>query len=203
MQFNITVIQVTETKGKKNARGGVYNAVNVVYKRDGKVEAKDFPDWANKDIYETLQGLAKDGEYTVTTEKVDGFWKWLNVQPIGSNADALVGGVDNSREQRHQEPVVATGSGSLAGGTHSNQTKAGTGKVLGSNYETKEERAHRQKLIVAQSSLSAAIDFAKAIEPKGSTHHLEDVKRNAEEFYNWVFSVTTKDLSDIESDIPQ
>ena len=184
MQFNITVIQINEVLGKKNNRGGQYNQVEVVYKREGKVEAKAFPDFANKDIYDTLKGLEKDGNYTVTTEKVGDFWKWLSVEKTNNSGVA---------ETDWKVDPVEDAKASV---TRSKPA----GKVLGSNYETKDERAQRQKLIVAQSSLSNAIEFAKALEPKGSTHSPDDIERVATGFYNFVFSIATKDLSDIQSD---
>jgi hypothetical protein len=184
MQFDITVIQVNEVNGKKNQRGGQYDQVELVYKREGKVDAKAFPDFANKEIYDILKGLVKDGNYQVTTEKVGDFWKWLSVVPLAG------GGVQSpaAEQSATASPV---------------QSKAATGKVLGSNYETKEERTARQKLIVAQSSLSSAIDLLGKSEPKGVTQDAHAAVKLAEFFYNWVFSVATRDLSNITNDIPE
>jgi len=183
MQFQMTVIQVSEAKDKKNNKGGTFNACDVVYKRDGKVEAKSFPDWANKDIYPTLLALEKDVTYTVTTEKVGDFWKWLSISRSDTNAAAdTSGGVV-------QSPAAV--------GVSSSRPQAAAGKILGSNYETREERQQRQKLIVAQSSLSAAIELTSSQKIKASP---EETTELAEKFYNWVFAVATKDLSDIESD---
>jgi len=183
MQFQLTVIQVSETKDKKNNKGGTFNACDVVYKRDGKVEAKSFPDWANKELYPTLLALEKDATYTVTTEKVGDFWKWLSITPAS--------GEDTPKDAVAQ-PAAASGvSGSRPQGT--------AGKVLGSNYETREERQQRQKLIVAQSSLSSAIELFKAQFPKGVPNEMSVIAK-AEQIYNWVFAIATKDISDIESD---
>jgi len=49
MQFNLTLIQASEVLGKKNNKGGTYDQMELVFKRDGKVEAKAFPEFANKD----------------------------------------------------------------------------------------------------------------------------------------------------------
>lgn len=60
----------------------------------------------------------------------------------------------------------------------------GTTKVAGSNYETKEERAARQRLIVRQSSLTAALAFLG-----GKPGEIHNVLKVADEFCNWVFEV--------------
>ena len=59
-------------------------------------------------------------------------------------------------------------------------------RVTGSNYETREERARRQVLIVKQSSLSNAIDYYKNA---GNAAVLEeDVMATAQRFADWVFA---------------
>jgi len=195
MQFNIQVIQINEVTGKKNNRGGVYDQVEVVYKREGKVEAKAFPEFANKEIYPILLGLSKDGEYTVTTEKVGEFWKWLSVTASNSGASGTV-------ETSSTSPTV--GSNDVSSGASAAKP---TGRVIGSNYETAEERklrrdfeAYKQKVIVAQSSINYAIEFAKTAEPKGTSLTPDQIRQEAEAYYDWVFATATKDLSDIKSD---
>jgi len=71
-----------------------------------------------------------------------------------------------------------------------------------SNYETSEERADRQRLIVRQSSLSAAVNVltvgSKALDK-------EAVKALAREFEEWVFRVDTPKIDSfdtMEDDIP-
>jgi hypothetical protein len=75
---------------------------------------------------------------------------------------------------------------------------APTTKVVGSNYETKEERALRQKYIVRQSSLTTAMGIlgvgAKSLDKAA-------VLSLASELEEWVFRADPT-LSDLESDIP-
>lgn len=59
-----------------------------------------------------------------------------------------------------------------------------TTKVIGSNYETKEERAARQRLIVRQSSITAALAFLG-----GKPGDINKVLETAEQFCDWVFEV--------------
>ncbi len=187
MQFQLTLIQASEVLGKKNNKGGTYDQMELVFKRDGKVEAKAFPEFANKDIYPVLKGLEKDATYTVTTEKVGDFWKWLSIVP-GNDSGAA-----NSDNQ-------STAPQTAASNAASSRPQAAAGKVLGSNYETRDERQLRQKLIVAQSSMSSAIELFKAQFPKGVPNEMA-VTAKAEQIYNWVFTIATKDISDIESDV--
>lgn len=58
-------------------------------------------------------------------------------------------------------------------------------KVAGSNYETKEERAARQRLIVRQSSLSSAIEVYK-----GADNSIDEILSIADKFTDWVFEVS-------------
>ncbi len=75
--------------------------------------------------------------------------------------------------------------------------------MLGSNYETKEERARRQVLIVRQSCLSTAVAFAASRQPKGVTCEAEDILVIARKFEEFVFA-PPKDggVSTMDDDIP-
>jgi hypothetical protein len=66
------------------------------------------------------------------------------------------------------------------------------GKVTGSNYETKEERAAKQVLIVRQSCLAQAVAFCNEGTP------VRDVLDHADEFVDWVFQ--SPDLFDQPND---
>jgi hypothetical protein len=69
------------------------------------------------------------------------------------------------------------------------------GKVVGSNYETPQERADRQRLIVRQSCLSNAISGLTLTNKKDVS--FEDVIKLATKFEDWVFR---KDVDDLVSD---
>ena len=71
--------------------------------------------------------------------------------------------------------------------TPSISTPTGTTKVVGSNYETKEERAARQRLIVRQSSVTAAIGIMGL--GAGEAGELNEVLDMADTITNWVFEV--------------
>jgi len=72
-----------------------------------------------------------------------------------------------------------------------------TGKVTGSNYETREERAARQVLIVRQSCLAQAVTFHE-----GDDHaDVPQVLGTAQRFVDWVFD--KGDLFDQPDDLPE
>jgi hypothetical protein len=83
-----------------------------------------------------------------------GYWDWVSI------------GGDNA--------VSETKPASAASGT----------RVTGSNYETKEERAQRQILIVRQSSLSSAVELL------GPGKSVDDVINVAKQFEAYVFGDT-------------
>lgn len=73
------------------------------------------------------------------------------------------------------------------------------GKVVGSNYETAEERKLRQMLIVKQSSIANAIEFVKMAQADGIT--IQGVLNVAQEFVDFVYG-TNETLEEMDNDIP-
>lgn len=72
-------------------------------------------------------------------------------------------------------------------------------RVTGSNYETKEERALRQKYIVRQSSLTTAV----AIMSVGAKNlDKYEIIALAEELESWVFRKDEVSIDEMEDDIP-
>jgi hypothetical protein len=108
-------------------------------------------------VFNHIKDLTKGDQVNVTTTKDDnGYWQWTN---IGGDATA---------------PVQAQASAPSTGG-----------RVTGSNYETKEERAARQVYIVRQSSISAAIG-ALTVGAKSSPTS-ESIIALAKQFESYVF----------------
>lgn len=75
-------------------------------------------------------------------------------------------------------------------------TQQAATRVTGSNYETKEERALRQKYIVRQSSLTTAVAIM-SVGAKNLDKH--EVIALAEELEGWVFRT---EIDELEDDIP-
>lgn len=178
MKFNIEVINIQQTS-KPTAKGS-YIQLDVAYKRldNGKVEGKKIMSFTNKAVFSALQSATTGSQFTITSEKNEnsGYWDWLSVESV-SNAT--------------ESPQAA-----------SSQAKAYASPK--STYETPEERAKRQVLIVRQSSLSAAIDSLKtdkkALDPT-------EVLALANSYVNWVFEKDQPDFVDtgfdnMEDDVP-
>lgn len=178
MQISIEIINVQSTS-KPTAKGS-YTMLDVAFKRldNGKIEGKKIMSFTNKEVYGILAKAGNGQQYTITTEKNanTGYWDWTEVTPMsGSNT-----------------PAASTAPAS-----------AGFSSPK-SNYETSEERAFRQVLIVRQSSLSNAIDLLKN-EKKPPA--LEEVLHVANIFSQWVYQKDVPmdkpvNLSEMDDDIP-
>jgi hypothetical protein len=172
MQIQIIDVGTPNTHAAKNGRN--YQSLEVTYKGfDGKVAAKKLMSFSNPSVFKAATEWTKGETVDVVTQKDDaGYWQW-----------------------------TAIGTDSGAGGNTPTPTTQGATRVTGSNYETKEERAARQVLIVRQSSLSVAADVL-AVGAKAAPA-AQDVINLAKEFEAYVFSVEYKDnIADIKDDIP-
>jgi hypothetical protein len=125
----ITVVNVDV----QTPAGKRYQVAEVIYKQDGETKTKKIMSFANPAVFATVKE-AKTGEvYTFTQEKDEkGYFQWNSItqgaEPSGVPANA-------SAASPGRNPAPSTGR----------------------DFETKDERAERQKLIVRQSSLSNAI----------------------------------------------
>jgi hypothetical protein len=177
--MNITILSV-DIKTVPTAKGS-YQTADVAYKNNsfqGKVEGKKVMSFgATKDSFSTL-ALAQPGEsYEVTIVKNDkGYNDWVSMAKAEAGASS---------------PAVSAPAGGKA--------PAATPR---STYETPEERAQRQVLIVRQSSLSAAVNLllagAKTPPP------VENVLAIAKQFEDYVFGKQALGpVSEMENDFPQ
>jgi len=160
-------IIATAQETKPTAKGS-YTQLEVTYKNltyQGKVESKKVMSFgAGASAFNTLKDAQAGSQWEVTVVKnAQGYNDWTSVSPSQGTA-----------------PVPAGASAPMG---------LSTGKAqLGpkSTYETPEERAQRQILIVRQSSLSAACATlsvgAKAVKPA-------DVIAVAKEYEAYVFGI--------------
>lgn len=141
------------------AQGGTYKGAEIVFKdANGKVQTKNIHENGLKyapAVKNGLESLEPGDNFTVEMEKKDDFWTWVSIKK----------GIEQEEKQKTNTQQSTT-------------TKS-------TSWETAEERAARQKLIVRQSSLTNALAFLVL---KGKTHATEeDVIETATTFYNWVF----------------
>lgn len=134
-----------------------YHTIEVAYKANGKVQAKKLMSFTYPQVFKDIQSFKRGDFVEVTTVKEGEYWQWTNV--VASNQ-----GTTEEAPREFKKEVAATRS----------------------NYETPEERAARQVLIVRQSSLSAALNYLELVKNTKATAN--DVKRLADEFADWVFN---------------
>jgi hypothetical protein len=174
MLINIVDVGTPSTKASSNGRS--YQEIEITYKTEnGQVANKKLMSFSNPSVFNHIKGLAKGEVVNVTTVKnAKGFWDWTG---IGNEGDAPVA--------TQSKPATA---------------QAG-GRVTGSNYETKEERAARQVFIIRQSSLSTAVELL------GQGKSVDEVIATAKQFEAYVFSkdpnpIKEVNFDDLEDDIP-
>jgi len=180
MQFQIEVINVQSTT--KPTKTGSYTMLDVAFKRldTGKIEGKKIVSFTNKEIFNLMSKAVNGNQFTITSEKNEQttYWEWTAVVP-------------------------GAGGGSEAPSSAPTAAKTGFASPK-STYETSEERAARQVLIVRQSSLSNAIDLLKVDKKAVDAGEALQV---AELFANWVFQKgetvgEDTNFADMADDIP-
>lgn len=177
--MQIEIIAVV-TEAKKNSRGGIYNEAVITFKNKSfqdKIETKKLLDFASKDVYSTIS-QAKFGEVyeIIRTKDEQGYWQWTGI-----------GGTEQVIPAQPQ-------------GNPMTKTAAVTPK---STYETAEERAVRQVMIVRQSSIANAIALLAANGGKKNT--TDEVIVIAKQFEDYVLGKETIEnpFTDIvEDDLP-
>jgi hypothetical protein len=173
MNITIVNVDVTTPAGKK------YQQAEVVFKDDtGRVNTKKIMSFANPAVFAAMKDATSGQVYTITQVKNDrGYWDWTAASVGGNSAPAQAA---SSPAPRQASPAPS-----------------------GRDFETKEERALRQRLIVRQSSLSNAISMLTP----GSKQALAvgDVIQLAEELNAWVFKepdLFFETENDLDKDIP-
>lgn len=156
---------------------GSYQVCELAYKNktfQDKVEGKKIMSFAEKEAFAILSSASMGSVFTVTRAKDEkGYWKWQTVT-AGDNLGAAV--------------VTQTPGGSMANTSPK------------SNYETADERAARQVMIVRQSSISNAIALLKTEKHTPTT---EEVLVVAKQFENFVFGKSNDPFADLDEDISQ
>ena len=172
--MNITILSV-EVKTVPTEKGS-YQTADVAYKNNsfqGKVEGKKIMSFgATKDSFSVVSTAQPGQSYEVSIVKNDkGYNDWVSMTPAAAGAASAA-------------PTPATAKSAAANASPR------------STYETPEERAQRQVLIVRQSSLSSAVNTLVAgakTPPSG-----DNVIALAKQFEGYVFGVepaAPKDLS--------
>lgn len=180
MVIKVVDVEVNKAMTKTNKP---YEFLEIQFKNmtfDGKAEAKKVMPFGAKEVFATLKDAKKGDVFTILREKNDGgFWEWVGIA-------------------QGEVEIESTNKGEAA-------VKPATTAAPKSNFETAEERAKRQVLIVRQSCLSNAIEFLNH-NNKNYTHAL--VTDVANVFFDYVFqtpgNVATAAIPDLgeDEDIP-
>lgn len=175
MSFKVEVQEVVVTEAGNGPRK--YKVADVTYTWNGNNRKQRVMSFANPDVFKTLSGINSPVSAEVeTTKNAKGYDEWAKIT-LGS------------------APVVPAASAAKAVG----------GKVMGSNYETSEERAKRQLMIVRQSSISNAIDFIKLDAHPVQAADMGTVLGIAQQMVDFVYGTdeTLEALDRIPNDIPE
>lgn len=161
-----TVVAVSMDAIIKKKDGSTYQGVELVFKdEEGKTQTKAFHNNTfkfNQALKNTLADLNKGDKFTAEMEKDGDFWNWKKLYKGAAEAKQL-----DSPAQPAKQPYQA----------RPNDT-----------YETKDERAARQVMIVRQSSISSALAFCAQQKDffKGTEDTVGEVLNVAARFEAWV-----------------
>jgi hypothetical protein len=150
-EFTIQIVSVELDKALKNQKGTAYTGAEVIYKdEEGKVVTKVMHNNTfkfNNDLLEQLKAV-KPGQFAkVTAVKTGQFVNWQSVEMVDAPAKT---------PSETSTPGVASLVASIKA-----QVETPSKTQVRSNYETPEERAARQVMIVRQSSITAALKLAE------------------------------------------
>lgn len=158
MQIQIQEVTV-ETVRKGNNKP--YSKANVVYTANGKNSTKPIMSFANPAVFDAVKDAAPGSMWDVEVKKDGDYWNWVGITSAGA------------------EPERASV-------TTNTSTAPRSGKVLGSTYETPDERKVKQMYIIKQSSISNALEYLKQTQPAGD-YHTHDVVEVAQHFVDYVY----------------
>lgn len=165
------LITINGVDVSKDPKG--YMRAEVKFTREGKDETRKILSFASPAVFASLTAFKTfpvDVNVRMEKNEKTNYWDWKEIE------------IQPKMEQN--ETAQAT-------------TRGVTYK---STYETPEERARKQVYIIRQSSVSTAVELAKAQAPKGTTKSVEEVILEAKVIEKYVFSGV--DGIDPTQDIP-
>lgn len=156
MKFVFQSVSIEQVK--KPGQKAPYGKATVFYTYNGEPRKQTIVSIFNPTVFKQVQELEQGAEIDVEITKNEaGYNEWKS---------------------------ITTGGIQQATGIPSASAPSAT-RVTGSNYETRDERAARQVLIVKQSSLSAAV--ASLTPGAKAVLTTDDVLKRAQEYADWVF----------------
>lgn len=177
MSFQVK-IQEVNVEFVKNGKNG-YEVANVNYIYKGEAKTTKIMSFSNPQVFKDVQKLVGKTVEVDTTQNGK-YTNWAKLTPVADSPD--------------QQPSV---------GGKSDVVKS---TAVRSTYETPEERAQRQLMIVRQSSISNAIEALKVTDKDADLLTIENILEVAQQFVDFVYQ--NKELHDsvpleeLDDDIP-
>lgn len=170
--MKIQVLDV-KTSTKTSVTGKPYQNVEIAFKNidQGKVESKNLTEYSK--VFKQVAEAIVTKFYDVATEKdAKGYWQWTSFT-LGEPAEA-----PSAPTSFKPDPAKANA-------------------VPKSNYETADERAARQVLIVKQSCLAQSVAYYN--HPSFAKQNIteEHVLNIAQVFVDWVFSEKKAEVTNL------
>lgn len=161
------IVFLSKREEKKPTAKGSYTILTVNFRdASGKVASRNIMSFVAKEVFNALQ-VGKENEIFEVTEDT------------------------NAKGYKEFTSAKSTGTFDTPNSGASNGSDTKSSSVPKSNYETAEERANRQILIVRQSSLSTAVDYIKAV---GNVKaKVSDIITIAKQLEGYVFGVSVND----------
>lgn len=189
MNLHGTVISYTPSTKILKAGGGTYDAWELVY-RSAENEVKQLVKPVqslkfNKPLAASLAALKPNDEFTVDLEKnAAGFWEVRNISK----------GSDVSSDQA---PASSGAAAPVSSSERPQAPQRAVNRVTGSTYETAEERAKKQVVIVRQSCIAQAVALLKDM-PDLKTELLLETAETFEKFVNKGLKAAAKKYLDVK-----
>jgi hypothetical protein len=157
-----------ETSFTKTAKGG-YSTMIVSYVDErGANKSWKLISFSNPKVFDTLKNAKVNDVFNITTRKNDkDFTEWASAEIVEESKAATSNSLAERANNSVKTPVV-------------------------SQYETRDERNTRQRLIVRQSCLAQAVEY------RGSNQDIDAILETAEQFVAWVFEAPA-----LFEDVPQ
>lgn len=170
--MSLITVQDVRIEEVKKGRTSYEKATLVFTDEKGEQRTKYIVSWSNPQVFATAKKAVSGQKYEMTQEKQGEYWNITALSQVVSDAD------------QPQAGSITTKTGSVP---------------ARSNYETSEERAQRQLMIVRQSSISNAIAL---LSPTGSkaVPQVEDVLKVAQRFVDFVYDNDQEDLAALPTD---
>jgi hypothetical protein len=176
--IQVEILSVGQPKHMPVPGKAGYFKMDVAYKDNGKVGGRPFVSFKEPQVFEALKELKPGDTISVGMEKEAGsdgreYWVWKEITKVEG---------DSSPEEQTSSTPRSAPQTSQTATPNSTGAKA-VGKVIGSNYETPEERARKQVFIVRQSSIDQARSYLE-----GTDSSFDEIFKLATTIEDYIFN---------------